>query len=99
MLRAGAAGVDPWRYSARPEWVGRRLPHLLLFAALDTGITTMVVREYLELRRDQETGCHGHAVWKGPESYGVSEEVAPQLVGRCQVAANCRPDEAPRGDR
>ena len=25
---------------------------LLLFAALDTGITTMVVREYLELRRD-----------------------------------------------
>jgi len=25
---------------------------LLLFAALDTGITAMVVREYLELRRD-----------------------------------------------
>src|SRR5712664_4107668 len=25
---------------------------LLVFAALDTGITTMVVREYLELRRD-----------------------------------------------
>ena len=25
---------------------------LLIFAALDTGITTMVVREYLELRRD-----------------------------------------------
>jgi uncharacterized membrane protein len=25
---------------------------LLLFAALDTGITTMVVREYLEVRRD-----------------------------------------------
>ena len=38
-------------YEVYRSVLGRSMA-LLLFAALDTGITTMVVREYLELRRD-----------------------------------------------